>query len=166
MKSENEEEHGRNIKDMIQDDDYKSPWENKDVTVATAFRTITYSSDSDKKPAGRKEPIKDTQTIKEPIKGPHLFNRVLHSMDGPTNMDLVLIGVSIIGQGGSRTISRGSHTQSFVQGGKSIIRSDVITHVLTNSGELTLESDSFTFDPLKEETLMVAPLNEPFLTIR
>ena len=76
----------------------------------------------------------------------------------------VFTGVGIIGQGGSRTISGGSHTQSIVQGGKSIICSDVITHVLTNSGELTLESDSFTFDPLKEETLMVAPLNEPFLT--
>ena len=28
---------------------------------------------------------------------------------------------------------------------------------------MTLESDSFTFDPLKAKTLMVAPLNEPFL---
>ena len=64
MKSENEEEHERNIKDMIQDDDYKLPWENKDATVATGLRTITYSSDSDKKPAARKEPTKDTQTIK------------------------------------------------------------------------------------------------------
>ena len=54
MKSENEEEHKRKIKDMITDDDYKSPWENKDATVATVLRTITYSSDSDKKPAERK----------------------------------------------------------------------------------------------------------------
>ena len=84
-------------------------------------------------------------------------------MYGPTNMDPVLTGIGIIEQGGSRTISGGSHTQSIVQGGENIIRSDVITHVLTNSGELTLESDSFTFDPLKAETLMVAPLNEPFL---
>ena len=29
MKSEYEEEHERDIKDMIQDDDYKSPWKNK-----------------------------------------------------------------------------------------------------------------------------------------
>ena len=29
MKSENEEEHKRNIKDMVPDDDYKSPWEIK-----------------------------------------------------------------------------------------------------------------------------------------
>ena len=26
MKSENKEEHERNIKDTIQDDEYKSPW--------------------------------------------------------------------------------------------------------------------------------------------
>ena len=49
MKSENEEEHERNIKDMILDDDYKSPWENKDATVATGLRTIAYSSSSDLK---------------------------------------------------------------------------------------------------------------------
>ena len=71
---------------MIQDDDYKSPWENKDASVATGLRNITYSSDSDKNPAARKEPIKYTQTIKGPIKGPHLGKIVRHSMDGPTNM--------------------------------------------------------------------------------
>ena len=63
MKSEYEEEHERTIKVMIQDDDYKSPWENKYATVSIGLRTITYSSDTDKKPAARKEPIKDTQTI-------------------------------------------------------------------------------------------------------
>ena len=63
---------------MIQDDDYKLPWENRDATVATGLRTVTYSSDLDKKPAARKEPIKDTKTIKEPIKGSHLSNRVSH----------------------------------------------------------------------------------------
>ena len=70
-------------------------------------------------------------------------------MDGPTNMDPVLTGVGIIGKGGYRTISGGSHTQSIVQGGESIIHSDVITHVLTNSSEVTLESDYFTFEPLR-----------------
>ena len=124
---------------------------------------ITYSSDSDKKPAARKEPMKDTQTIKEPIKGSHLGKRVRHSIDVPTDMDPVVTGFGIIGQGGSRNISGGSHTQSIFQGGGNIICSDVITHVLTNSGELTLESDYFSFNPLKAETLMVAPLNEPFL---
>ena len=84
-------------------------------------------------------------------------------MDGPTDMDPVVTGFGIIGQGGSRTISGGSHTQRIFQGRESIISSDVITHVLTNSGKMTLESDSFTFDPPKAEMLMVAPLAEPFV---
>ena len=107
------------------------PGKNKDATVTTAFKTVTYSSDSDKKPAARKEPIKDTHTIKKPMKGSHLGKRVRHSEDGPTDMDPVIKGFGIIGQGGSWTISRGSHTQSIIQGGGKIIRSDVITHVLT-----------------------------------
>ena len=118
MKSENEEEHEHNIKDMIQDDDYKFPWENKDAKVATGLRTITYSSHSDKNPAVRKEPIKDAQTIKESIKGSHLGKIIFHSMDGHTNMDPFLTGVGIIKQGGSWTVSGGSHTQIIVQGGE------------------------------------------------
>ena len=42
MKSENEDQHERNIEDIGPDDDYKSPWENKYATVATGLRTITY----------------------------------------------------------------------------------------------------------------------------
>ena len=112
--------HERDIKNMIQDDDYKLPWKNKNATVETGLKTVTYSSDSDKKPAAIKDPIKDTQTIKEPIKGYHLGKRVCHSKDGPTDMDPIVTGFGIIGQGGSRTISGGSHTQSIVQGGENI----------------------------------------------
>ena len=129
------------------------PGKNKYATFAIGLKTVTYSSDSDKKPAARKEPIKLS----------HLGKRVRHSIDGPTDMDPVVTGFGIIVQGGSRTINGRSHTQSIVQGGGNIICSDVIIHVLTNSGELTLESDSFLFDPLKAQTLMVAPFNEPFL---
>ena len=106
IKYENEEEHERNIKDMIQNDDYKSPWKNKDATVATGLRTITYSIDSNKMPAARKELIK----------GSHLVKRVRHSIDGPTDMEPVVTCIGIIGQGGSWTISGGSGTQSIVQG--------------------------------------------------
>ena len=79
MKYEYEEEHERDIKDMVQDDDYKPPWKIKDATVATGFKTVTYSNDSDEKPAARNEPINNTQTLKEPIKGSHLGKRVCHS---------------------------------------------------------------------------------------
>ena len=40
MKSENEEEHERNIKNIIQDDDYKLPWKIKDATVATGLKRL------------------------------------------------------------------------------------------------------------------------------
>ena len=83
---------------MVQDDDYKSPWKNKGATVATGLNAITYSSDSDTKPAARKEPIADTQTLKEPIKGSHLGKRVRHSEDETTNMDPIVTGFGIIGK--------------------------------------------------------------------
>ena len=124
---------------------------------------VTYSSNLDENPAAIKEPITDTQTLKEPIKGYHLGKIVRHSEDGPTNMEPIVTGFGIIGQGGSRAISGGSHNQSIVKGGENIIHSDVITHVMTNSGELTLECDYFPFNPLKVETLMVASLDEPFM---
>ena len=37
-------------------------------------------------------------------------------------------------------------------------------HVLTKSSEMILKSDSFPFNLLKSQTLVVAPLTEPFLT--
>ena len=48
--------------------------------------------------------------------------------------------------------------------GGSISSKNVITHALTNSSKMTLKSDSFPFDPLKSQTLVIAPLKEPFLT--
>ena len=78
VKLEDEEEHEHNIEYMIQDDDYKSPWKIKNATVAKGLNAITDSSDLDENPAARKEPITDTQTLKEPIKGSHLGKRVCH----------------------------------------------------------------------------------------
>ena len=54
--------------------------------------------------------------------------------------------------------------KALFRGAGSIIRSNVITHVLTNSSKMTLKSDSLDFDPLKAQTLVIAPLTEPFLT--
>ena len=108
VKYEDEEEHELNIEYMVQEDGYKSPWKIKDATVETCFKTVMYSSDSDEKPAARKEPIK----------GSHLGKIVRHSKDGPTDMDPIFTGFGIIGQGGSRYISGGSHIQSIIKGGK------------------------------------------------
>ena len=79
-------------------------------------------------------------------------------------MDPVVTGVGIIGQGGPRDISGGRITQSIIHGGESITHSNVITHVLTKSSEMTLKSDSFPFNQLKSQTHVIAPLTEPFLT--
>ena len=79
-------------------------------------------------------------------------------------MDPVVTGVGIIGQGGPRAISGGRINQSIIHGGESITHSNVITHVLTKSSEMTLKSDYFPFNSLKSQTLVISPLMEPFLT--
>ena len=88
----------------------------RDIRFLDSYQTDT--SDSSKKVEMRKEPIKDTQTIKEPITDDtHIVNICRYLQDGPTNMDPVLTGVEIIGQRGPQTISRGSISQSIIQGG-------------------------------------------------
>ena len=162
MKLEDEAEHERKIAYLTQEDDvYKSPWKED----AAGLKAVTNSNDSGEITfAVRKEPITETQTLKEPIKGSHLGKRVLQSESGSTDMDPVVTEFDFIGQGVPRAISGGSHTQSIIQGVENIVRSDVITHFLMNPDELTLESSYFLFNPLKAETLMVASLDEPFLT--
>ena len=115
VKLEDEEEHKRNIEYLAQeDDDYKSPQKIKDVI---GLNVVTDSSDPDEKPAARREPITEIQTLKEPIKGSHLGKIVCHSERGSTDMDPIVTEFDFIGQGGTRTISRESHTQSIIQGG-------------------------------------------------
>ena len=154
------------------------PWKNKYATDATTVNNAlddtgykflnsyqTDTSDSSEQVETSKEPIKDIQTIKEPIKDDtHIVNIVCYLQDGPTNMEPVLTRVGIIGKGGPRTIIGGSISQRIIQGWQIIICSNFITHVLTNSSKMTLKSDSFPFDPLKTQTLMIAPLTGPFLT--
>ena len=115
---------------MIQEDYYKLPWKNKDWTDATTVNNAlddtgytfldsyqTDTSDSSKQVETSKEPIKDTQTIKESIiDDTHIVNRSSYLQDGPTNMDTVLTGVGIIGQRGPQTISGGSISQSIIKG--------------------------------------------------
>ena len=68
MKSEEESGHERNIDNMTQEDDYNSPWKDKDATTVnntlddTAFTFLNsfqdYTSDSSKQVETSKEPIK------------------------------------------------------------------------------------------------------------
>ena len=73
-------------------------------------------------------------------------------------MDPVVTELDFIGQGRPRAISGGTHTQSIIQGGENIVHGDVITYILTNPTQVSLESDSFPFDPEQAKTLMVPKL--------
>ena len=75
LKHEYEAYHERIISMLTHEyDDYSSPCE-VDVTDSTDSEEITFNkfllkkSDQDKSPAARKDPIKDTPTLKTPIKG-------------------------------------------------------------------------------------------------
>ena len=69
----------------------------------------------------------------------------------------------MIGQGGSRAVIGGTHTQSIIEGREDIIHGDVITHMITNSSQVSLKSDSFPFDPEQAQTLMVTSFIEALL---
>ena len=91
VKLEDEAYHERNIEYLDQEDDnYKSPWK-EDVAGLNA---VTNSSDSGeiafKNTSARKEPIKDTQNLKEAIRVSHLGKRVRQSESGSTDMDPVV----------------------------------------------------------------------------
>ena len=85
LKSEKEADHERNILDMTQVDDYKSPWKDKNATTInyTANKFLnSYDdeiSDSNKMFGANKEPIKDT----------HVHNASV----GTTSVDSVVSGV-------------------------------------------------------------------------
>ena len=115
VKLEDEAYHERNIQYFYQeDDDYKSPRKEDAVDL----RAVTESGDLGeiifKKPAARKEPIKDAQTLKEPIRGSHLGKILCQSESGSTDMDPVVTEFDFIGQGVPRAISGGTHTQSII----------------------------------------------------
>ena len=78
VKLEDEAYHERIIEYLTQeDDDYSSPWKGNAVGLNAVtnssdsgeinFRIPVTESDLDKKPAPRKDPIKDTPTLKAPI---------------------------------------------------------------------------------------------------
>ena len=94
------------------------------------------------------------ETIKEVIKDTHIHDTSVET----TRVNSVVTVVGIIGQGGSRAINGGRITQSIIRGRGSIIHSNVITHVLTSSSKMTLKRDSFPFDPLNVQTLVITPL--------
>ena len=61
-------------------------------------------------------------------------------------------------------LARGRITQGMIHGGTSILSSNVITHVLTESSKMILKCDSLPFKPLKSNTLVIEPQTKPFLS--
>ena len=128
MKYEEEAGHERNIDNMTQEDDYKSPWKDKDATTVnntldnTAFTFLNSfqddTSDSSKQVETSKEPIKYTQTSKEPITDTHIVNIVRYLHDGTTNVDPVITGVGLIGQGDLGLLAGEASPKALFMGGK------------------------------------------------
>ena len=96
LKYEDESYHERITEMMIHEyDDYSSSCEG-DATDSTDSDKIIFNkllltkSDLDKKPAARKDPIKDTPTLKTPIIGSYLGKRLCQSESGTTDMNPVV----------------------------------------------------------------------------
>ena len=144
----------------------------------------------DKKPAARKDPIKDTPTLKAPITISYLGKRLRQSESERTDMipvDIRPVGteplaitenpfnteilnknpivteLNVIGQGGSQAVLRVTHTQSIIEGRKDIIHGDVITHMITNPRQISLKGDYFLFDKEQAQTLMLTSMLEALL---
>ena len=108
----------------------------------------------DRKSAAREDPIKDTPSLKEPITksypGKRLCQseselpvdmRMIHQLSSITENPFdtetltenpVVTEINVIGQGGSRAVIGGTHTQSIIDGRKGIIHIDVITQLITD----------------------------------
>ena len=125
----------------------------------------------DRKPTARNDPIKDTPSLKAPITKSYLGKRLSQSEIDPTDMIPVhmrpihqlssitdntfdtetltenpfVTELNVIGQGGSRAVIGGTHTQSIIEGRKDIIHGDVITQLITNHRQMSLKGDYFPF---------------------
>ena len=86
---------------------------------------------------------------KEPITDTHVRNTSV----GTTSVYPAVIRVGIIGRGGCGI------TQGIINGGKSIISSNVITDVFTDASKMIIKSDMFPLGPFKSQTLMIASQN-------
>ena len=144
----------------------------------------------DKKPAARKDPIKDTPSLKAPITKPYPGKRLRQSESEPTDMipvdmrpvvteslaitdnpfdtetlteNPIVTELNVIGQGGSRAVIGGTHTQSIIEWRKDIIHGDVITQIITNPRQISLKGDSFPFYKEQAQKLMLTSLLEALL---
>ena len=142
LKSESEEVHERNINDMTQVDENKSPGKNKDAS--TIKKLAYYESDEHEVKLG--DSSKQVEASKEPNADTHVCNTSF----GTTIVDPAVIGVGIIGQGG-RGISQG-----LINWGTGIIISNVVKNVLKDYSKMIFNTDTFPLNLLKSQTLVIA----------
>ena len=151
LKAEKEAGNERNILDMIQVDEYKPPGINKD---ASAVNNSEYHNLDEYEDVIR-DSSKHVEASKEPITDTHVCNTSV----GTTSVDPSIIGVGIIGRGGSGI------TQGMINGRTGIISSNVVTDVLTDSSKMIFRTDTFPLDPFKSQTLVIASQDESTLSI-
>ena len=75
----------------------------------------------------------------------------------------VVTELNVIGQGGSRAVIGGTHTQSIIERREDIIHGDVITQLITNHRQMSLKGDSFPFGKYQAQSLMLTSLVEAML---
>ena len=138
MKTETKAGHERNINDMTQIDEYKSPGKNKyaltvnDVDYYNLDEHEDEISDSSKQVEASKEPITDTNV--------HNTSVVI------VGVKPAAVGVGIIGRG---------ITQGVISRGGSIVK-NVVTDVLTDYRNMSFRTNIFPLNPLKSQTLVIA----------
>ena len=179
LKYEDEAYHERIIEKLIHEyddcsascegdgtDSIESDGFNKLLTERNLGICLIDMENLDKKHAARKDPIKDTPTLKAPITESYLGKRLCQSESGPTDMrpvvteplaitenpfnteplteNSIVTELNVIGQGGSWAVIRG-------------------THMITNPRQISLKGDSFPFDKEQVQTLMLTSLLEALL---
>ena len=81
------------------------------------------------------------------MKNTHIVDRVCNLSVGFISVEPSVIGVGIIGQG---------ITQGVINRGTNIGR-NLVTNVLTNSGEILLDTNTFQLNTLQSEAFLIGP---------
>ena len=143
---ETEAEFKRNYNKIMCDTSYQYPILKKnaltinDSVYYESYENIYTISDSRKQVDARNEPIKET----------HIVDRVRNLSVGVGSVKPSLIGVGIIVQG---------ITQGIINGGTSI-SSNLVTDVLTDSSKILFDTNTFHFNKIQPETLVIGTQDE------
>ena len=96
------------------------------------------------------ESSKQVDASNDPIKEIHIVDRVCNLSVRVVSLNPAVIGVRIIKQG---------ITQGVINGDKKIV-SNIVTDVLTDYSKILFKTNTFQFNTLQSETLVIGPQNE------